>query len=272
VKRIEILFLIISILLIFSFIFSFFLNNEQATRFWALATDLGDERLYIFISVSIFFFYPSSGIILLVAVLLSGTLNLFLKYIFDIPRPPNPKIPEGGPSFPSNHAQSSGVFWASANLLYRSIHLIFLGIIWITFISYSRVFLNVHYPFDVIGGSLIGIGFGSMIYLIHQKSKANQMILNEVFLIIVFIFCLLGFFLFRDLDFARRSFFALGFATLFPFLKENPKSRNTIIAYIVWLIIALPLLAITSLNLYLQYYLLGLSAPLIKYLISKLSK
>lgn len=57
-------------------------------------------------------------------------------------------------SFPSNHAANAfgvAVFWA---LLYRRLWMIF--VIPAAVIAYSRVYVGVHYPLDILGGALLG--------------------------------------------------------------------------------------------------------------------
>ena len=61
-------------------------------------------------------------------------------------------------SFPSNHALNN---FAAATFFYR----LFPKLKWILFvtaslIALSRVYLGLHYPSDIIGGAIIGSGFG----------------------------------------------------------------------------------------------------------------
>ncbi|MGE0632914.1 MAG: phosphatase PAP2 family protein [Pseudobdellovibrionaceae bacterium] len=63
--------------------------------------------------------------------------------------------PHYGYSFPSNHA--SNIFAAATYLsfLYPPARIYLLG--FATIIAYSRVYVGVHYPFDVLVGALVGI-------------------------------------------------------------------------------------------------------------------
>ncbi|MBC2282950.1 phosphatase PAP2 family protein [Listeria booriae] len=102
------------------------------------------------------------GTVLVCAVL----LNTILKDIFQRPRPNFDRlIAETGFSFPSGHATGSTVFYGLAAMfliftvkqMWAKIVIGVVGLGWIFFIMYSRVYLGVHYPTDVFGGFLFGV-------------------------------------------------------------------------------------------------------------------
>ncbi len=88
-----------------------------------------------------------------------------LKYILKIPRPEHMLVIETDPRFPSGHATMAAVVMTLI-ISYSNKHIknnylkYFLWIVavgWFMLVSYSRLYLHVHYPIDIIAGGLIGI-------------------------------------------------------------------------------------------------------------------
>lgn len=101
------------------------------------------------------------------AVCLGGaaTLNFLLKHLFERTRPDLFKvITAAGYSFPSGHAMVSMCFYGMVAYLicrrFRRLPVQILGYslaaILVTIIGFSRIYLGVHYPSDVLGGYLAG--------------------------------------------------------------------------------------------------------------------
>ncbi|MGH2621954.1 MAG: phosphatase PAP2 family protein [Anaerolineales bacterium] len=128
-------------------------------------TALGNAEFYLLVAPAILWCVDYGiGARLGILVLLSATLNVALKDVLMQPRPCDirPEIcieDASGYGLPSGHSQNAVVFWGLPARLLRSgwawagaIALIFL-------IGFSRIYLGVHFPTDVLGGWAIGALF-----------------------------------------------------------------------------------------------------------------
>jgi undecaprenyl-diphosphatase len=88
-----------------------------------------------------------------------------LKYLLKVPRPEDMIIAANDYRFPSGHATMAAVIM-SLGIYYTNLHIkhkpmkytLFLcAIMWYVLVSYSRLYLQVHYPIDIIVGGSIGI-------------------------------------------------------------------------------------------------------------------
>lgn len=150
---------------------------------WKTITRLGDEEFYVVAAVLAYYaLLPdwSSGLALVLAVLASGAVNVLLKYLLGMPRPPNPLVEVSGPGFPSGHAQVSASFWTSLALLARKASLAVLAAVVVAGVSLSRVYLRAHYEVDVIGGVLIGAFIGYASYYSHRHYARHGTLLLQL--------------------------------------------------------------------------------------------
>jgi undecaprenyl-diphosphatase len=70
----------------------------------------------------------------------------------------------GAFGFISGHAANSFALATFISMLFRKRWVTIGMIIWAALVSYSRIYLGVHYPGDVIGGALLGILLGFGVY------------------------------------------------------------------------------------------------------------
>ena len=72
-------------------------------------------------------------------------------------------------SFPSNHAANTFAAATLLSLCFRNTALIFMVFVFALIVCYSRVYLGVHYPSDVLGGMILGSAIGFLGYQIYSR-------------------------------------------------------------------------------------------------------
>ena len=131
-------------------------------------TDLGSEEAYVALMVVTYLAVDArAGRAIGIALMLSFMLNQYAKGAFDTPRPfaLDPAVARTeralagalGPGFPSGHAQSTLTFWGLGAVLARRAWFTALAVAVIALVAFSRVYLGLHVPLDVIGGLVLGV-------------------------------------------------------------------------------------------------------------------
>lgn len=75
---------------------------------------------------------------------------------------------ENSPSFPSYHTSAAFNTASTLSLMYPKWYVIVPSYLWAGSVGYSRMYLGVHYPSDVLCGALLGIGSA---WLNHEIGK-----------------------------------------------------------------------------------------------------
>ncbi|WP_164506071.1 phosphatase PAP2 family protein [Companilactobacillus insicii] len=129
--------------------------------------------------------YFYSAIFVAINVITIPAINHMIKVAVQRPRPEHHHyIYAGGFSFPSGHSAGSFALYISllivalfiVNNLFTKIILSIIAIGFVILIGYSRIFLGVHYPSDVVGGYLLAatiITFTTLLFRTKNLSILN---------------------------------------------------------------------------------------------------
>ena len=159
-------------------------------KFFVFYTSLGNKGyLWIAIGIILIIFKKTrkTGILLLISLLISHLLNNFvLKILIDRPRPyeviPNVRMLIGKveeTSFPSGH---SAIAFGSAFVIFlrEKGWLRWTALVMAILMALSRLYVGVHYPTDVLAGSIVGMLIASGVIFSEKnisrkiKPKLNQ--------------------------------------------------------------------------------------------------
>ena len=119
-------------------------------------TLLGNGTAYpIYLIISFFYLNRKDWLSFLGTIILSAIIMKCLKEGFALARPPEELhlVSVSGFGFPSGHAQMAMVVWGWIGRYYNRI---IPALVMIFMVGFSRIYLGVHMPHQVIGGWAIG--------------------------------------------------------------------------------------------------------------------
>jgi membrane-associated phospholipid phosphatase len=156
--------------------------SPALTAFIKVITGMGSQFFYIPLIFLVFWCADErQGFRLGALVLLSAWINDFFKTLFRQPRPFNlePSVAldfEPTYGFPSGHAQQSLVFWgAAASALGGRMGKFparILAAFFILLIGFTRLYLGLHFPTDLLGGWVLGILILLVSFLLGARIEA----------------------------------------------------------------------------------------------------
>lgn len=182
-----------------------FLNNLGSSTFDAFWIFLSykESNIFFYFSLLIFYFYKKSKTIklsevfqslLFIAIMIliaDQTANLF-KDSFQRLRPCyNESLIDsvrlvkescgGKYGFFSAHASNSFSLAVFFGLLYKNKfrYIIYISLIYASLISYSRIYLGVHFPLDILFGGVYGITIGLVVFRIYENKLDFFKFLNK---------------------------------------------------------------------------------------------
>ena len=141
-------------------------------------TSLGSGILFLFVLPFLFWCVDYRlGLRVTLLCSVSAFCNFSLKDLFAQPRPfdldPSVALTTArGYGLPSGHSQGSLVLWGSIAEWVKRRWFWVVTIILVALIGFSRVYLGVHFPSDVVAGWLLGFGFLVLYCIFYPRVEA----------------------------------------------------------------------------------------------------
>ena len=191
------------------------ISNPFFDIFFQLITMFGEQVILISIISTIYWTINKSfGEYIAYSVLTSVLVNNTLKDIFKMKRP----IGESGIrslreetatgySFPSGHTQGASSFYGAIAIYLKKKSIYIITSIIVFLVGFSRLYLGVHYPKDVIFGLIFGVVISVLSYYLFNK--VNNKVLLYIITFIIFI---------PALTFANSADFIKGMGTYLGFI------------------------------------------------------
>lgn len=105
----------------------------------------------------------------------SMAVTFGLKYAFHRTRPGErytsiyPKLTKDSPSFPSGHTSAAFATATSLSLIFPKWYVITPAFVWASAVGYSRLYMGIHYPSDVLASVVIGMASSWLSYKINKR-------------------------------------------------------------------------------------------------------
>lgn len=160
------------------------LNNDFFDMFFSLFTSKEIwYPFYVILAILIVRKYKKSSfwIILLLALVIvaSDQISGVIKHLVERPRPTHEPLlaglvhntfvgPGGSYGFPSSHAANAFALFVFISFLFRERNVTISLFLWAILTAYSRIYVGVHYPLDILCGTILGclLGWGAFKLLI----------------------------------------------------------------------------------------------------------
>ncbi len=158
------------------------LQYPLLTKFMIAITTIFSPTVLLFFSALLFWYFwhkkeKNNAMLLSILMLTAVMLTILLKEIIQRARPEHMLLLESGYSFPSGHATIATVFFCYViytfyerikNILLRYVF-VAANIFLILLVGFSRIYLQVHWLSDVIGGFSLGLIWFFIIVLLFRR-------------------------------------------------------------------------------------------------------
>jgi membrane-associated phospholipid phosphatase len=154
--------------------------SPALTAFMKAVTNFGSALAYMILLPLIYWCIDEKkGFRLGLAVMASTWINLSVKFLCKQPRPFWPgwdpsvgMIRESLYGFPSGHAQMSLTVWSIVASWFKKWQIRAAAVLVILLVGFSRVYLGVHFPTDLVGGWILGALVLAVYFLCAEKFAA----------------------------------------------------------------------------------------------------
>ncbi len=178
------------------FISDYLLNNRTTflAEVFFYITNIGEFLSYVFILLSLYYIWnKKKGFRAMFVLFFSTFINTSLKYAFNLPRPDSTRhyrVNATDPGLPSGHTQLPTTLFGTLITMIKRRWINLALVLLIALVSFSRIYLQVHWFTDV----LMGLGLGLIIlglYVLFEEPVTNYMKKMKIqyqFLIIIGLF------------------------------------------------------------------------------------
>lgn len=177
-------------------------RNDFLTIFFKMISYAGEE-LFLMVFLALGYWCINKKVFrdLTVLICVSTLINVFLKGIFQVARPLGEHLMAVNDvySFPSGHAQVTTVFWLFLAMHYRQSFFWFLAGAVILGQCLSRVYLGVHFPTDVLAGSVVGSVL-VVLYSFYKNSIYWQLFSRSKWAVALVFALFIGLYCFSDIN------------------------------------------------------------------------
>ena len=162
-------------------------SNYFLDTFMPIATDIGGVVGVVAITLimtALFVYKNEQRRALMVSITVAGAagINLILKSVFERARPDlwETLVREPGFSFPSGHAMASAALGAAIVVALWDSRwrwwAFTAATFYIVFVGFSRLYLGVHYPTDILAGWLVSGGWVMAVTLMFRSRLGNRVL------------------------------------------------------------------------------------------------
>jgi PAP2 superfamily protein len=144
-----------------------------------LFSQLGDEHFYLLLLPLLLWFGRwTQGLAAGRSVVLCDLLSEWIKWTFAMPRPPAQwaLASEISPGFVSSHAALSMTLAVSLWRDQRKLRPFLL--VWVLGVAWSRLRLAVHFPLDILGGWVLGLGIALLLKRLGRDRRSSFVVLG----------------------------------------------------------------------------------------------